>query len=148
AVEPRGERGIAAEAGETAVRPDERVLGDLLGVGAVAQEREGDGEDLFAIAGHDFHERAFVTGVETTHEFGVVGGFLLGVRGTGAAFGRDAGLGGKGGSDHEGRGLGWLKHRFVVPLFYLSACQSRSGVANPPRTSDLDFQPETSRWPA
>ena len=42
AVEPGGERGIAAEAREAAVGADEGVLRDFLGVGAVAQQAEGD----------------------------------------------------------------------------------------------------------
>jgi hypothetical protein len=35
---------------EAAVRADEGVLGDLLGVGAVAEQGQCDGEDPFAVA--------------------------------------------------------------------------------------------------
>ena len=54
--------------------PNERVLGDFLGVTGIAQQREGQPEDFFALVGPDFQESGFIAGVETTDAFGVAGG--------------------------------------------------------------------------
>src|ERR1035438_531347 len=88
-VQPGAERGVAAEAGECAVRPDEGVLDDLLYVGPIAQLRERHGEHSLAITRDDFDEGAFVAAVEAAHELsalqrlfgggGHAGGAIFGV---------------------------------------------------------------------
>lgn len=72
AVQPRRKRGITAETREAAVRADKRILSDLFGVGAVAQQAEGGGENFYPMALHDFNERGLVAGVETLDEGRVV----------------------------------------------------------------------------
>ena len=78
AVQPRRERRIAAEAAEGAVSPNKSVLRDFLGIGAVAEIGERDGEHFFPIALHDFNKRAGVAGVEPLNQPGVVRRFLGG----------------------------------------------------------------------
>ena len=47
-------------------------MSDLFGVGAVAQQAEGGGENFYPMALHDFNERGLVAGVETLDEGRVV----------------------------------------------------------------------------
>jgi hypothetical protein len=76
---------------EAAVRADESVLRDLLGIGAVAQEGEGGAEDFFPVTRHDLEKRGFVAGVEARDERRIVRGLRPGEFG---AFG--GGLGSRG----------------------------------------------------
>ncbi|MCX6941777.1 MAG: hypothetical protein NTX09_13745 [Verrucomicrobia bacterium] len=52
------------------VRADDSVLGDFIGVAAIAPERDGGAEEFFAVAGPDFPEGEFIAGMETTDAFG------------------------------------------------------------------------------
>lgn len=52
------------------VRADDSVLGDFIGVAAIAPERDGGAEDFFAVAGPDFPEGEFIARMETTDAFG------------------------------------------------------------------------------
>ena len=88
--------------------PNERVLGDFLGVTAIAQQREGQPEDFFPLVGPDFLEGKFIAGMETTHAFGVAGGG--GALGSGS-FGERAGGGyarGRNGSEWEVGDMGYF----------------------------------------
>lgn len=87
AVQPRRERGIAAETREAAVRANKRILSDFFGVGAVAQQTKGGGENFHPMALHDFNEGGFVADLEALDEDRVVfrwcvgdGGGVLGCR--------------------------------------------------------------------
>ena len=97
AVQPRRKRGITAETREAAVRADKRILSDLFGVGAVAQQAEGGGENFHPMALHDFNERSLVAGVETLDEGRVVARGCVwsegGVRGRGLVLGLGRGWG-------------------------------------------------------
>jgi hypothetical protein len=53
----------------------EGVLGDLLGVRVVAQERHGGGEDPRLVAVHDLLEGGFITAVEPLHQVDIENGF-------------------------------------------------------------------------
>ena len=98
--------------------PDEGVLGDFLGVAAIPQERQGEAEDFFAVARHDFEERGFIAGVEAADEFGVVSGVGAGGEGS---FGERAGGRYASGRNRGGRGVGihgilWFKRRTAMNL--------------------------------
>ena len=57
------------------MRPDEGVLGDLLGVRVIAEMSERYGEHPVAIARNDLGERPLVPGLEVANELGVERGF-------------------------------------------------------------------------
>jgi len=87
AVQPRRERGIAAEMREAAVRADKSILSDFLSVGAVAEQAQSCGKNFHPVARHDFNEGGLIAGLEAFDEGCVVarrrGGSSGGVRGRG-----------------------------------------------------------------
>ena len=86
-VKPRGEGRLVAKRGESAVGAQAGILGDLLGVPAIAQESVGGREETRAMARNDLDEGAFVAAVEAHHEGVVVEGFFAGFFRFGASSG-------------------------------------------------------------
>jgi hypothetical protein len=75
AVEPGGQRGVTAEFRETAMSAEEGVLDDFLGVGVIMKQVHHRREDLGLIAFHDGEKGGIITGIKTTHQFRIYGGF-------------------------------------------------------------------------
>jgi hypothetical protein len=59
-VQPRRKRRFSPKVFQSPVGADERVLGDLLGVGMIPEMTERDGEHLFAVARDDLGKRVLV----------------------------------------------------------------------------------------
>jgi len=67
-VEPRRQPGLAAKAREGPMRSEEHLLGDLLGLGPVAEHPESDPEDPMLVGSHELLEGLGVPGSKPVEE--------------------------------------------------------------------------------
>ena len=72
AVQPTGERGIAAKKCQAAICADESILRDFLGVGMIAEMAESDREHSRFMACDNFSKRFFVSGFEAAYQLSVI----------------------------------------------------------------------------
>ena len=75
-VQPRPQPRLAAELAEPAVRAQERLLGDLLRLGAAAEHPERDAEHAMLVGDHESLECPSVARAEPGEERRLVGGWL------------------------------------------------------------------------
>ena len=75
AIEPGGQRGIAAEPAQSAIGADKGILRDFFRVSGIPQKIESQPVDPAAIARDDFIEGGFVAGDEPLHKAGIDGSF-------------------------------------------------------------------------
>jgi hypothetical protein len=79
-VDPGEELAAALELGQRAVRLQEHVLSDVIGLARRPRDVQREGEDPLAVAGHQRLERAGVACLGGGHQGRRGGGFALGVR--------------------------------------------------------------------